>query len=447
VTVRALTGAVVIDGTGRPPIHDAVVLIADGRIVNVFRNGDIEIPSGADTVDLTGKWLVPGLIDSHVHAGPVVAATDFPVDDPATFADHFMRDFLKFGVTTVRDTGSPDVGASFQKLKSRPRGWPRFFGSGPNLDGVPGAPWAGLQALDGVDAAREAAAALIESGVDFLKVYVWMTSAQIEAVVDEAHRRGVRVASHAGHVTTVEQAVLAGVDALEHLRAGPELISAERRRELESSAREWDWLFSFRPWREVEPDSPACDRLIGLLVERGVWITPTLVVIATVLLGKEPWVVNPDGIEEMPAGVRAQWLNDAYFKDYTEDDFEWARIEFERQLKFLGRAYRAGVKVAAGTDTPNPFVLPGRSLHVEMELLVKAGLTPLETIRCATLAGAELLGRSHELGSIEKAKIADIIALDADPLADIRNSRAIDRVIFEGEFVSAAPVAATRKQS
>ena len=113
---------------------------------------------------------------------------------------------------------------------------------------------------------------------------------------------------------------------------------------------------------------------------------------------------------------------------------------FDRQLRFVGRAYRAGLKVAAGTDTPNPFVLPGRSLHVELELIAKAGLTPLEAIRCATLSGAELLGRSHDLGSIEKAKIADMIVLEADPLADIRNTRSIDRVMCAGDFVSVTKV-------
>jgi hypothetical protein len=350
----------------------------------------------------------------------------------------FMNQFPVNGITTVRDTGGPNIEPSFRMMKNGPAHWPRFFGSGMNLDGMPGAPWAGLIPVRDEQHAREQAIRLIDQGVDFLKLYVWMTAPQVRAVTEEAHRRGVRVAAHVGHIITAEEAIMAGVDALEHVRMGRELVPEDKRAELAAlPSRATDWCFDFRPWRFIDPQSEAAGRMIDLLLSRGVFLTPTLTVGATVFFGNRPEVTEPDGIELMPESVREQWRSEMYCADYTPEDFAWAEVEWTRQLEFIGRAHRAGVRIVAGTDTPNPFVVPGPSLHREMQLLAQCGLPPMDVIVAATRRGAELIGGETRFGTVEAGKSADLVILDGDPLSDIRNTRKIRAVIKEGQFVHA----------
>lgn len=433
----AIVGGTLIDGTGRLPIRDSVILIAGERVVNVGRRDDLILPDGISRVDATGRTIVPGLIDAHSHPGPVAANTDFPTEDPESLTDWFMRRFVEYGITTVRCTGMPEAGPTFRMLKRGKVGWPRFFGSGPNLDGPPGGPWPGLIVVRSPEEARDRTRSLIDAGVDFLKTYVWMSADLQRTVVKTAHERGVAVATHVGHVITVEEAILAGVDALEHVRVGRELVPEEHRPELDAiKSREHDYLMSFLPWRYIDPASDRAGRLIGLMVERGVFLTPTLSLAVTVTRGDEPEGTRPEGMEEMPAVIREIWSRDTIPVDWTEDDFRWGKIELARQMAFVGRAHEAGVRIAAGTDTPNPFVIPGKSLHGELQLLVECGLRPMDALVAATGRAAELLGQQNTLGTVEKGKLADLVILDNDPLQDIRNTLSISSVMMSGEAIS-----------
>jgi imidazolonepropionase-like amidohydrolase len=428
----AIVGATLIDGTGRPSIPDSVVIVDGERIVRVGRRSDTPVSEGVRQVDGQGKTLLPGLIDAHTHVGSVMAALDVPDEDKDGFREEFMSWFRRHGITTVRCTGMTDTTDVFQMLKTGRPHWPRYFGCGQTLDGAPGGPWTGLIVVADADDAGRQAQRLVDHGVDFVKTYYYMTSAQERAVVATAHRAGIPVTSHAGHRMTVEEVVRCGVDAVEHVRVGRELLSAEQLAELETlPARRWDHMFDFRAWRYIDPSSDASTRLIELFLERGIFLTPTLLSTATYLRGDDPALHQPTGITELPEPLLARWRGGSNTEGYTDEDFRRGRAEFERVIDWVGRAHRAGVPIAAGTDTASEYLVPGESLHSELELLVASGLGALDAIAAATGNAATLLRRQNEIGSIRQGLYADLVLLGEDPLADIRNTRSVE-IVWKG---------------
>jgi imidazolonepropionase-like amidohydrolase len=258
----------------------------------------------------------------------------------------------------------------------------------------------------------------------------------MRAVVEEAHAAGRRVAAHVGNVVTVEDATRLGVDAFEHVRIGPELLTDEQRAAVDALPRRpWDHLISFRPWRYVDPESPAVDRLLDLLAERDATITPTLVLSRSVLRANEPAAIRPLAVDAVPEGIRSTWRGTPENEGFTEDDWRWAPVELARQLEFVGRAAARGVRVVAGTDCGSRAIPPGSSLHEELEMLVECGLSPAAAIEAATRRPAELLGMQSERGTIGKGMAADLLVVDGDPLTDITATRRIRVVIRDGQIV------------
>jgi imidazolonepropionase-like amidohydrolase len=433
-----------VDGSGRPPITDAVVIVVGDRILNAGPAGAVHSPQGAEVLDLGSATVTPGLFDGHVHVG-ALPHNRFGVDDPDSLADAFMATFVTQGVTTVRCTGSPDLGPAFRLMKASGPSWPRFYGSGPNLDGAPGGPHPGLRVVTTPGEARDQVVELLAGGADFIKAYAWMREAELAAVVAEAHASGARVAAHVGHVLTAIEAASLGVDCLEHVRVGRELLTDEGREAVAAlPPRRYDALFSFRSWRHIDPDGTEARRLVATLADLGVRLCPTLSVTQAALLGRlDPDVRHPEGSTQLPQGITARWEQIDIAQDYGPDDLAATPVEFERVVEFVGHAHAAGVRIVAGTDVPNPFVVPGHSLHQELELLVRAGLTPAEAIVAATREAASLLGIERELGTIEGGKLADLVVFPDDPTRAIGAVRAVAGVMKGGVWVGDPPTTGT----
>lgn len=383
-----------IDGTGRPPVSQATVVVSAERITRVLAGASAP-PTAGRVIDATGLTILPGLIDLHIHHRPWM----WPL-------------FLRFGVTSVRDVGS-DPDAVLRERDRERRGEiaaPRIFACGPVLDGIPpvwGTQWRGSVGVASVEEAREWAQRLLDRGVDCLKVYQRLPADRMRAVVELAASRGVPVAGHVGAVSAREAAEM-GVRSIEHASGIPlpgppaELQSVRRR-----------------------------------LVERGTFLVPTLLVtdnfanLPEIGNSQYPW------LSLVPSEVVRVWLDwrqDFRLRQATAETFARMRQHVAAKAVFVREFARAGGKVGAGSDTPNPFVVPGVSLHQELERLVAAGLSPLEAIRSATAVAAELLQRP-DLGTVEEGKLADLVVVSGDPAQDIRATRNVRFVIKAGRVV------------
>jgi len=436
---KAIVGGTLIDGSGRPPIKKATILLNENRIDAIFRSNEYDLPEGIEIIDATDGYIIPGLIDCHVHVGVLADNSFLSVDDPAALTDLFMRSLMSHGITTVRDTGNFDPISIFPEMKKSRPTWPRFFGAGTILEGpaTGPAPWRWMATISDEASARRETRKVIEQGLDFVKLYVWVRLPEMRAAISEAHAAGVRVAAHVGHRVTAREAINAGIDALEHIRIGRELLTNDGLNSLgKLPERSLDVLVDFRAWRYIDPDGPLARDWVERAAERGTFITPTLTLSRSILRGNSNDIVQPEGREEMPEEIRNQWDQYAYSQDYSEDDWKSAPQEFENQLKFISMAKKAGVKITAGTDLANPFIMPGRSLHDELAMLVEnCEFSTIDALRASSALGAELLGQADDLGVIEKRKIADLLILDNNPLENIRNTRGIRTVIKDGKVV------------
>jgi imidazolonepropionase-like amidohydrolase len=387
-----LQGGTLIDGLGGPPQEHASVLIAGERIARVAM-GEANVPPGTEVVDARGLTIMPGLIDSHVHSGGVV-----------------WRRFLQFGVTTVRDLGSdPDyiLAAREDERRSLLNG-PRIVAAGPLLDGDPptwGREWRGTVALTSVEEARAVARGLIDQGVDWLKLYRLLTPDLVGAITELAHERGIPVAGDI-RGTRATEAVALGVRSLKHATGISHLSMSDQERHT----------------------------TIDLLVEQGTYIVPTLVIDERV--SNVETIGNADfpGLDLVTERLRRRWLDWRHDRRFRSADFDMMRRYRTAKLKFVSELHRAGGLIVAGSDTPNPFVIPGLSLHDELALLVSAGLTPLDAIRSATGLAATMLGRS-DIGAVEAGRLADLLVVVGNPADDIGATRNMRLVVKGGRAV------------
>lgn len=409
----AVVGATLIDGTGAPPMTDATILVRDGRIVAIGKGDAVKIPPDADQIDATGKWIIPGLIDMHVHLDEVITPSAF----------------VLFGVTTVRDVGSRLV--TLQKLRARAmKGevMPRFYWLGRNIDqGKPS--WWGAVAVKDSKGAPALLDDMARQGVDGVKLYVLAGPGVTRAVIREGHRRGWPVTAHLQD-TLPSAAARMGIDNLEHIST---LMDELRHK---PNKRVTGYLRGFVGVQDVDLNGPAAKRLIEAIRKNDVAITATLAVALMPVEGEKGAQARYEGWADVPASWRKEWARPYWdfisTKGWTARDFSTARSAYKNYEEMVNKLDRAGVKIVAGTDTPAPWVLPGAGLVCELELLVKAGVSPMSAIRAATGRAAEVLRKDGEVGTLRRGRRADFIILGSDPLKDIRSLRRPEGVYVGG---------------
>lgn len=423
----ALVGATVIDGSGGPALPDAVVVVRGGRIESLGTRAGFQLPDRTVELDLRGRWIIPGLIDSHVHL----------TDGSAGVLDWTLLRYLAAGVTTVRDAhgGLESVLELRELLNSGAEPGPRMYAAGAEIDGLPTTYIDALGANRPNDARRRVDR-LVSSGTDFVKVYTRVDPPLLNAVLDEARTFNLRVSGHLG-LTDAVTAARAGIASIEHLSGIPEASSPDPSSLYAAHYRSFfaGWTASERAWAGL--DSAGLERVAGELAQAHVVVVPTLVMHETFGRLDDPAVLGDSAFAAVPEEQQRRWnVPDLVARaGWTAGDFATFRRGRSAQDLFLRRFAAAGGTIAAGTDAANQLLVPGYSLHREMELLVSAGLSPREALLSATRNGAVLLG-VDSLGLVAPGKAADLVVLTRDPLADIRNTLAIEGVMSRGSLLS-----------
>ena len=392
------------DGTGGPRQPHATVLVRGDRVAAVGAVDEIAIPDGAEIVDGAGRFLIPGLIDMHVHA----------LWDPSV-PPVFLPLFVAHGVTTVRDMGGvlDLLPATRSALADGSLVGPRLIAAGAILDGpAPVHPEVSI-AIDAPEEATAAVEAVAAAGADFVKVYTLLPAAAFAAAVAAAAVRGLPVAGHVPYAVGPVAAAAAGMRTIEHLMSEVEGYCGRDRPE-------------------------ECAEIFAAFREHGTWQVPTLVLQGQTEAGA---LCGDPRLRSLPRVVLVYWFDGATGPQGCAGAARSA-VPFEPELPaeawLVGALREAEVPVLAGTDTGVPYSLPGSSLHDELALLVEAGLTPREALLAATRDAVRALGLGEELGTIEPGRVADMVLLGDDPLAGIRGSREIEAVVLRGRLLRRA---------
>ena len=423
-------------------ITDQTVIVVGDRIERVGPSAEVSVPKGTRTIDGRGRFLIPGLWDMHVHPDdPEIWELLQP---PAHLRDLFMPNFVAWGVTGIRDMGGDwQVIQDWRtRIDAGSLVGPRIVAAGPLVDG-PEPSWLGSVAVDSPARGRAAVDSLLAEGVDFIKVYGQLPREAFFAVVTRAHERGVRVAGHVPDGVSLEEALEAGLDDQQHLLKMQRVFSdwpsimAQLREIADTFPRERLRLEAAR-LAEANYDEEMARAYYRRMAESGIWATPTLVV------WRRNAFYDPDDptvvpwLRYVPAYLREWWTPEVniHLRNATPESAEALRSYYRLWVRIAGELADEGVRLLAGSDTGgNPHLIPGLSLHEELDLLVGAGLTPLEALRTATLNPALYMGMDIELGTVEAGKLADLVLLDADPLTDIANSRSISAVVYRGTLL------------
>ncbi len=432
---RALVGATLVDGTGAPPVADAVVVMRDGRIECAGARADCPLPDDAGVVDLAGSWITPGLVDAHVHFSQTGWADGRP-DFIDVRAEHpyaevvaglrrrperFFRALLCSGVTAAFDVGGYPWTWRLAADAEADSEAPRVAAAGPLLSTLDF--WLNLPAeaqfihLADEAAARAGVAYLAAGGADAAKVWFIRHQGQpfeemvaaVAAAGDEAARRGLPLIVHATGLEEAKAAVRAGASLLVHSV--------------------WD--------REVD------DELVELMRDAGTLYCPTLTVARgyqrlaeAVVTGEPPAIDDPLGCVDPETRSKVASLPAIEDPELTAESLERRATRVAERERIaalnLARLAAAGVPVVMGTDAGNPLTLHGPSVFAELEAMQAAGLTPMEVVVAATIHGARALGRAEELGTVESGKLADLLVLAADPTADVAAFRRLTHVVRGG---------------
>jgi hypothetical protein len=425
----------VIDATGAPPKKDFSVVVRDGRIVSVKARVD-EVPE-AVVIDATGKFLIPGLWDMHMHLStPEIM---FPL-------------LVANGITGVREMYSGVALSTIRQwrlLADAPRMFAPGFIDGPLMTGnLPDA-----VAVANAQQARAAVRALQVDGADFLKVYSSVPREAFLALMEEARAAGIPAAGHVPEEVSPLEASVAGMRSEEHLNnillnASPDEVRLRRERvammydpKITGAQRlrllAWPMLAGL-----VDTyDEKKAAALFQVFVKNGTWQTPTLKILDGFVHELDDEFVNDPRRRFLPKSWTDNWDPRVifYLRDETPAEYEVLhqrmRMLLTRYRKLVGDMHRAGVELLAGTDT-NPFnpVLPGWGLHEELVLLAESGLTNMQALQTATRNPAKYFGILEETGTVEEGKSADLVLLDADPLEDIRNTQKINAVVMRGHY-------------
>ncbi len=403
-----LYGATLIDGTSTNPKTDSVILINGDKILAVtnqtaFRDYISDYDNGSQTIErvllnLTGKYIIPGLFDMHAHVAGVLKNSYDHVTSENT-----LGMLLDHGITTIRSPGGPtneSVSLKEEVFQGTIKG-PEIFTAGRLLNS-PEIPVPFVEKkVTSEEEIREEVRRQAATGVDYIKLYVGLKPDLVKAAIDEAHSQEIKVIGHLYHTSWTDAANL-GIDFLTHgVPVSPFLLSKDKQQIFNLTG---GGTFDHSLWLDlVDLNSTEIRNMMDSLVEHQIPVDPTLS------------------------------IYEAIFKQDSTDPQNKQR--WTKVLQLTKMMHESGVKILSGSDLPNFGLVPGESLHHELDLLVEAGISPRDVIKIATRNGAEALNLINQTGTIEPGKQADILILSANPAEDIENTNRIDSVISNGKIM------------
>ena len=410
----ALTNVQVVDGTGAAPIANATIVIRDGVIEAV--GADVGVPAEAEVLDLTGHAVIPGFVGLHNHTFYTTAGRRIQATETAP------KLYLGSGVTTIRSTGSYHPYSEINLKRAIEAGelpGPRVHVTGPYLTGGTSSY---MTIVDDPEEARRVVGYWADEGATWFKVYTRISRADLAAVIEEAHRRGLKVT---GHICSVSfrEAVELGIDNLEHgfftnSDYVPDKVPDECPDEMRARL------------LEVDLEGPEVQATFRDMIGHGAAMTSTLAIYETFVPDRPP--LDQRVLDLMAPEVRAEYLATRAEIAASADSSSWPAL-FERAQAYERAFVEAGGLLAAGVDpTGIGGALAGLGDQRNFELLVEAGFTPVEAIEIMTANGAKVLGEYDRYGSIEPGKLAELVVIDGDPVARPAEIRHVTLVFKDG---------------
>ena len=421
-----LQGGILIDGTGHPAVEDAVIVFQDGRIREAGKRGEVTIPQGAEMIDAKGKTVLPGLIDGHCH-----------------YRDWMGEVYLSYGVVTCPNISNNPVDwiiAQREGVRNGSIRGPRVWASANIIDGPPPEGTGTLRRqrtsiiVDNEEEARKAVRGLVEKGVDGIKLFERLKPQVAKAAVDEAHKLGRPVFGHSLDIFT---AAANGYQSVEHSWSVvyTSIQDPKKKHDLDIG-RMLGKVDTADVHAQMEP--AMFDKIIKVMVEKNVHWSPTwatwfrpLSSHAADMKQRELALLRNPQLKYLPAYILKD--TESFFAKYEKmaPEKRNAVISGYKMLQdFVRRFAAAGGKIHSGSD-PN-HVVPGYAVHAELEMLVEAGLTPVQAIQTASLNVAQAWGKDNDYGSVDKGKIADLVIVRGDPRRNISDTQNVEKVFIEG---------------
>ncbi|MHC4555843.1 MAG: ankyrin repeat domain-containing protein [Planctomycetota bacterium] len=428
------THVTVIDATGAPAKPDMTVVVRGGRIAALGKTASLDVPENAHVVDATGKFLIPGLWDMHIHPW---------------LGKNYLALFTANGVTGVRVMeGEPVYHKWRQEISAGKLIGPRMVISSPIVDG-PESILPDPTVVSNEGEGRQVVRKVKKQGADFVKVFNIPRDAYF-ALADEAKRQGIPFAGHVPFFVSLAEASDAGQQSIEHCPSILLACSSEGEEELGRRLKETlvERPFSLPHVRarvkliaDITYSEKKAAELFARFVKNNTWVCPTLIVWHGLSFRDKEDLANDPRLKYMPLSAKDSWnpKNNVRVVWATGEGRADFRKLCEKHLAIVGAMGRAGVGLLAGTDTtPTAYCFPGFGLHDELALFVQAGLSPMQALQTATYNAAKCLGKLDSMGTVERGKVADLVLLDANPLQDIRNTQRIAAVVVRGKIFQRA---------
>jgi Amidohydrolase family len=410
------------------------VAITGDRITTITKAASFKPAANDSVVDCTGQYLIPGLWDMHTHVWA---------------PDYFFPLFIANGVTGIRGMFEQAVFAGQWREKGNTPGTltPRGYYAGPILDGAKPI-WPGSIGI--TDAAR--GRTVVDSlknrlHVDFIKVYSLLEKDAYYAIADEAKKQQIDFAGHVPNKITLLEAARAGQKSQEHLYGFIELASdsSDYYYQLTEGKVKDSALNTRLARREFLRRTFSEKKLAAIIKELkqyNSWICPTMTVNRGIGYMNDPAFAKDPRMTFVAPMIKSMWdpKNDFRFKNAGDDYFNGERKDYELKKRIVRALNQGGIRLLAGTDTPNPYCFPGFSLHDELQLFTECGLSPLQALQTATLNPALYFGIQKDQGTVASGKVADLLVLKDNPLQDIGNTRKIGAVILKGRFIGAGEI-------